>query len=186
MTFLILFGPPAVGKMSVGKALAEQTDLKLFHNHMSIELVLNFFDFGEGGFEKLNKGIREMILREISESDLKGVIFTFVWALDDEEDKEYLDDFIAIYEAKGADIFFVELEAELETRLIRNRHPLRLAEKASKRDLERSERALLKHEEQYRFNSLPGEFEGKKYLRINNNDLSPEEAAARIAQHFQL
>ncbi|MDW3646865.1 MAG: AAA family ATPase [Bacteroidia bacterium] len=186
MTFLILFGPPAVGKMSVGKALAEKTGLKLFHNHMSIELVLNFFDFDEGGFENLNKGIREMILREIAESDLKGVVFTFVWALDDPSDKAYLDDFIEIYEQKGADVIYVELEADLDTRLIRNRHPLRLAEKASKRDVERSEMVLLKHEEQYRFNSHEGEFEGKKYLKINNNDLNPEEAAKQIAQHFQL
>ncbi|MEL6255767.1 MAG: AAA family ATPase [Bacteroidota bacterium] len=186
MTFLILFGPPAVGKMSVGKALAEKTDLKLFHNHMSIELVLNFFDFDERGFENLNKGIREMILREISESDLKGVIFTFVWALDDPEDKAYLDDFIKLFEKKQAEIFYVELEADLETRLIRNRHPLRLAEKASKRDLERSERALLTHEKQYRFNSHEGEFNSKNHLRINNNDLSPEAVADQIAQHFQL
>jgi len=35
---IILFGPPAVGKMTVGKELADLTGLKLFHNHMTYKL----------------------------------------------------------------------------------------------------------------------------------------------------
>ena len=42
MKFVVIFGPPAVGKMSVGYELAKLTGLKLFHNHMTIDLVLNF------------------------------------------------------------------------------------------------------------------------------------------------
>jgi ATP-dependent Lon protease len=37
---LFVVGPPAVGKMSVGQAIAERTGLRLFHNHISIELAL--------------------------------------------------------------------------------------------------------------------------------------------------
>ena len=44
MKFVILFGPLAVGKMTVGQELEKITGLKLFHNHMTIELVLPFFD----------------------------------------------------------------------------------------------------------------------------------------------
>jgi hypothetical protein len=44
MKFIIIFGPSAVGKMSVGQALADMTDMKLFHNHMSIEAVRPIFD----------------------------------------------------------------------------------------------------------------------------------------------
>jgi shikimate kinase len=43
MKLVILFGPPAVGKMTVGQQLANLTGFKLFHNHMTIELALNFF-----------------------------------------------------------------------------------------------------------------------------------------------
>ena len=46
MKFVLLFGPPAVGKMSVGRELEKITGLRLFHNHMTIELVVPFFDFG--------------------------------------------------------------------------------------------------------------------------------------------
>jgi len=40
---VIIIGPHAVGKMTVGQELAKLTGLKLFHNHMSIELVRKFF-----------------------------------------------------------------------------------------------------------------------------------------------
>lgn len=43
MKLVFLFGDAAVGKMTVGQQLTKITDLKLFHNHMSIELVLEIF-----------------------------------------------------------------------------------------------------------------------------------------------
>lgn len=46
MKLVILFGPQAVGKMTVGQCLEAKTDLKLFHNHMSIDFVSPFFDYG--------------------------------------------------------------------------------------------------------------------------------------------
>lgn len=42
-TLLFLIGPPAVGKMAVGQELARRTGLKLFHNHMTVDLALRFF-----------------------------------------------------------------------------------------------------------------------------------------------
>lgn len=43
MKLLLLFGNSAVGKMTVGQELAKITPLKLFHNHMMIEPVLEIF-----------------------------------------------------------------------------------------------------------------------------------------------
>lgn len=40
MDLLILFGPAASGKMSVGCRIAERTRYRLFHNHMTIEPLL--------------------------------------------------------------------------------------------------------------------------------------------------
>lgn len=37
MKFVMLFGNAAVGKMTVGQELMKITDLRLFHNHMTIE-----------------------------------------------------------------------------------------------------------------------------------------------------
>ncbi len=46
MKFVLLFGPQAVGKMTVGQELERLTGLKLFHNHMTIDLVAPFFSYG--------------------------------------------------------------------------------------------------------------------------------------------
>ena len=43
MKFLLISGHMAVGKMTVGQKLAKITKLKLFHNHMTIEPVLEVF-----------------------------------------------------------------------------------------------------------------------------------------------
>ena len=45
MKLVLIFGPQAAGKMTVGQELVKMTDLKLFHNHMTIDLVSPFFDY---------------------------------------------------------------------------------------------------------------------------------------------
>lgn len=76
-----MFGPPAVGKMTVGKELAELTGLKLFHNHMTIEPVLQLFEFGSPPFARLVRSFRNQVFEEVARSDLPGLIFTVMWSL---------------------------------------------------------------------------------------------------------
>ncbi len=54
------------------------------------------------------------------------MIFTYVWALDEESDTKYVDGFTQLFKEKGGEVFFVELEATLEERLKRNVSELRL------------------------------------------------------------
>jgi AAA domain len=183
MKFIIIFGPSAVGKMSVGQALADMTDMKLFHNHMSIEAVRPIFDFGTPQFNRLVSMIRLETMKEAAKSDLIGLIFTFVWALDIPAEHEYIDRIVEIFEKEGIEVFYIELEANLKTRLTRNKHEKRLLEKPSKRDIENSERVLY-HEEQYQLNTKAGEFMRPNHLKINNENLEPIEVAKRIVVHF--
>lgn len=186
MKLVVLYGPPAVGKMTVGKAIAKLTDYKLFYNHMSIELVLPFFDFGTPEFERLNDGIRFQLFKEIAASEAKGLIFTIVLALNLEEDLEYMEEVEAIFTEKGWSVHYVELKADLDVRLQRNRHEDRLAAKFSKRDLERSENSLKQYEVDYRMHTNAGELPGKDILKIDNSNLSPEEVAIQVKKHFSL
>src|ERR1051325_10794243 len=91
MKLVMIFGPPAVGKMTVGHELAKLTGLRLFHNHMTIELVLNFFTWSDPAFWKIVGDFRWRIFEEVAASNLPGMIFTYVWALNDPKDKEYVD-----------------------------------------------------------------------------------------------
>ena len=43
MKLVFLIGDAAVGKMTVGQELMKQTELRLFHNHMMIEPVIELW-----------------------------------------------------------------------------------------------------------------------------------------------
>ena len=79
MNFVVIFGPVAVGKMTVGQELEKITDLKLFHNHMTIEVILPYFDMKSPSFKKLVTEFRIKMFEEVAKSDLDGLIFTYVW-----------------------------------------------------------------------------------------------------------
>ena len=78
----------------------------------------------------------------------------------------------------------MELEATLDERLRRNRTEHRLQEKPTKRNVEWSEKDLLKTAANHRLNSLPGEISFENYLRLDNTALTPAEAADRIVDAF--
>lgn len=184
MKLVIISGPPAVGKMTVGQALAKQTNWKLFHNHMSIELVHQFFDFGTPSFSRLDKLIRFGIFEEVAKSDLDGLIFTIVTAYNEQSDLDYLDQIIQVFEPRNPEVLIVDLSADLEARLKRNKAPQRLQHKPTKRDTEYSEKALLSYEKTYRMNSSESDLVGKDVLRINNTHLSPEQVAKHILDYL--
>ena len=182
MEVVIIFGPPAVGKMTVGYELAKLTGLKVFHNHMTIEIALNFFDFGQPEFHRLVNEFRQRIFEEVASSNLPGLIFTYVWALDHPSDKNFIDQCCDIFRAKGGAIYFVELEADQEERLKRNASPLRLKQKPSKRDIEASRKNLIESDKNYKLNSNGDFFYTQNYVRINNTRLTPSETAKKITQ----
>ena len=181
MKLVLLIGNSAVGKMTVGQELAKLTGLRLFHNHMSIEPVLEVFH----GFNSAAVvGIREVIFREFAKTDNYGLIFTFMWAFNYQEDWDYVAHVRGIFEEVGAEVYYVELDAPQEVRLARNATENRLANKPSKRDIEASNARLISEGERYRCESLPGEIPYEHYLRIVNTDISAGEAARRIKAHF--
>jgi hypothetical protein len=78
---------------------------------------------------------RNELFEEVSKSDLYGMIFTYVWAFDLQSDWDYINHVVSIFESKGAAVYFVELEAELDERLERNKSPHRLEHKTKKKTL---------------------------------------------------
>jgi len=186
MKFVVIFGPPAVGKMSVGYELAKLTGLKLFHNHMTIDLVINFFEFGEDPFFRLVGEFRRRVFEEVAASDLPGLIFTFVWALESEGDRKFIDEACEIFRQKGGEVFFVELEADQSERLKRNESEFRLSQKPPKRDIEKSREGLLADDAKYKLNSNGDFFYTENYLKIVNTDLPADEAARQIVERFKL
>ena len=183
MKLVFLIGDAAVGKMTVGQALMKQTGLRLFHNHMMIEPVIEIFGAFNG---HVTQQLREVIFHEFAKSDNKGMIFTYLWAFDMQSDWDYVAHVSDIFRQQGAEIYYVELIAPQEVRLQRNETANRIAHKASKRDLEASRARLLRDDANYRCVSLPGEIPFENYLRIDNSEISAETAAKMIREHFAL
>jgi hypothetical protein len=71
---LFVVGPPAVGKMTVGSAIAERTGLRLFHNHISIEVALRYFEYGTPAFSRISGGTRRLVVEEVAEPQRVPVV----------------------------------------------------------------------------------------------------------------
>jgi hypothetical protein len=194
MELVIIFGPPAVGKMTVGHELCELTGFKLFHNHALIEPVLGIFPFGSPPFSRIVGDFRRRIIEEAADAGLPGLVFTFVWALEAPEDAEVVASYIDIVESRGGRARLVELAADQDERIARNTTEFRLDQKRSKRDLEWSHRNLLELDNDYVMNTGGGAgrtkaedvIEKHDYVRIDNTRIGAPAAARMISSAFEL
>lgn len=176
-----IFGDGAVGKMSVGQELKKLTGFKLLHNHLTIEPVLSAFE--EFRLDTILK-LRALMIDELIIDKCPGFITTFMWALDDPEDALLIEADYQKFLAHDLEVYFVELDASLETRLKRNRSANRLAHKPSKRDLAASDKRVIDDSQKHRFISYDGEIKYPNFLRIINDNISALEAAQIIKDHF--
>ncbi len=181
---VVVSGPQAVGKMTVAEKIRERLGYSLMVNHDSIEVSDKIFGMGTPAQKELNKIIRKGAFDTAIKYDI-DMIFTFVTAFDSPEDIGYLNNLRNMFEATGGQFYFVELEADVKTRLERNITPHRLASKFTKNDVERSQIDLLDTMKKYRLNSNDGETICPNHIKINNTNLEPEEVADQVITHFQ-
>ena len=182
MKLVLLIGNSAVGKMTVGQELAKITGLRLFHNHMMIEPVLEIFGQWR---PDVTQRLRQVIFEEFAKTDSYGMIFTYMWAFDMQSDWDYIAHVKELFGLPEEDIYHVELVAPQDVRLQRNNTENRLRHKASKRDIEASYARLIRDDRNHRCEILPGEITFPNYLRLDNSDLSAAEAARIIKETFQ-
>jgi hypothetical protein len=77
MDLVVLHGPPAVGKLTVARALAARTGLKLFHNHLTLDAITAVFDFRSPGYLKLRELYWLEMFAAAAQEDV-SLIFTFM------------------------------------------------------------------------------------------------------------
>ncbi|MBR3107874.1 MAG: AAA family ATPase [Clostridia bacterium] len=183
MQLVFILGDTAVGKMTVGQELMKITGLRLFHNHMTIEPVIEIFGRYDG---KTIFEMRELIFRNFAASDSYGMIFTLMMDFDLPSEWEYLEHIKQIFAPYGTEFYYVELVAPQEVRLQRNVSENRLKNKASKRNIEASNQRLINDDKNHRCVSYEGEITFDNYLRIENADIASDEAARMIKETFKL
>ena len=182
---IVVCGPQAVGKMVVAESLRDKLKYNMMLNHDSIEITDRIFGFATPAQREFNAFFREKAF-ELAVRHNVDLIFTDVCAFEMQEEKDYLMSLHDLFTKNGGKFYFVELSADLDTRLARNETAYRMERKASKRDLEWSRSNLLDDTEKHRLNSEEGETWFENHLKIDNSDLEPDQVADRVIEAFGL
>lgn len=182
MRVILLFGPQAVGKMSIGEKISEEIGLPLLHNHVTLDAIWPYIGWNQRTFELSDQLRLDMFEYISADEEHQGLIFTFVWAFDRKEDWDFVEKIQQIFSDKHQEVYFIELEADLEERLRRNKTENRLLKKPSKRNVEYSENELLFSAKKNRLNSYPNEIKEERYLKMNVTNLSIEESTQKIVK----
>ncbi|MBR5712276.1 MAG: AAA family ATPase [Lachnospiraceae bacterium] len=182
---IVVCGPQAVGKMVVAESLRDKLRYNMMMNHDSIEISDRIFGFATPAQREFNFAFREKAF-ELAVKHNVDLVFTYVCAFDDPRDVGYLKGLHDLFTQNGGEFYFVELTADLKTRLARNETPHRLERKASKRDIEWSRENLLRDMERYRLNTNEGEVLFNNHIKIDNTDLEPDEVADRVIEAYGL
>jgi adenylate kinase len=123
MKLIFLHGLPGVGKLTVAREIAKLTGFKLFHNHLTVDLVESLFEFGSQPFVELRERIWLAVFAEAVSANLDGLIFTFAF------DRTVRDSFIentrAVIESSGGEVVFAELRCSTDELERRIEHPSR-------------------------------------------------------------
>jgi len=168
---ILLFGRPAVGKLTVARALAARTGARLFHNHLTVNLALSLYDFGTPGFVALREQIWTAVFRRAMADRLALLIFTF--NPEDTVPQRFIDGLFAEIAAGGGEVIPVELvasEAAIERRL---------GAPSRRRDGKTLDaRTYRELRDRGAFGSPSV---GPARLRLDTEAMGPEEAAERIA-----
>src|SRR6185295_5480613 len=173
MKLIFIHGAPAVGKLTVARELAKLTGFRLFHNHLTVDLVTSLFPFGSEPFVLLREKIWLTAFAEAARQN-QSLIFTF--NPERTVRARFIQDTIDVVEKESGEVVFVELTCagdELERRM---------------EDSSRKEFGKLGSIEQYRSLKAAGAFEYPPLpsgISIDTTDSSPAASAQLITKHLQ-
>src|SRR5262245_48592263 len=104
---IFIYGPPAVGKLTVARELAGLTGYRLFHNHLTVPVVNAIFgkESENPGRSRLLKQLRVLSMTAAAEAGI-DLIFTAAYS-GGEADEEFVRQFVAPFEATGGHAMFV-------------------------------------------------------------------------------
>lgn len=173
MKLIFIHGPPASGKLTVGRELSRLTDLPLFHNHLTVDLLRSVFDFGSDPFVRLRERIWTDVFRELA---FAGRSFIFTFHPERTVRREFINDTLQLVESSGGRVTLVALtcsEEEIERRI---ELPSR-AGTGKLRSVEEYRR--LRDEGAFDFPHLP-----QSELVIDTVATEPTAAAQRIRDHL--
>ena len=174
MKLVFIYGAPGVGKLTTAQALAALTGFRLFHNHLSFNLVKAIFDFPSPPFFELLGTVRVATLEAAARARLPGLVFTFVYAAT--EDDAFVAQRVDAVERHGGEVLFVRLSCDPAA------HERRVVS-GERQALGKLTNVESLRSAMTRWN-LTAAIPSRETLEIDNSTLTADEVARRIAAHF--
>lgn len=175
MHLVYIYGPPAVGKLTVATELARRTGYKLFHNHLSISAIEPVFEFGTPTFWRLVHAIRADVIESAATEDI-SLVYTGVY--ENPHDLPLVEHRFGLVEKHGGSALLVKLTCERAT--LEGR-----VESQSRRERRKlSELAAWRTAVEGK--DVDSLIPGYESLVIDNTHLSPDQVATRIIRHYDL
>jgi len=176
MNLIFIYGPPAVGKLTVVKELSKITGYRIFHNHLTQDLAREVYpEFSQKRFGLMNK-IRLDVFDYASKNNT-DLIFTFVYS-NDCDDQLFVKDVIDIITNSGGNIHFVQLSAEKAILLNR-------VEDESRKEFHKINNKI-KLSKILDNNNFSDTVEYDGVLQIDTAKLDAKSSAKIITNHFKL
>ena len=174
MRLVVLYGPPGVGKLTVGGELPTLTGFKLFHNHLTVNLVTAVFPPGSEAWNRLARRIRLDVFDEVAREGV-DLVLTRAQRTADQDEVERVRMMIEPVRVAGGAVLFVQLACDRDELLTRVQN-----------DAGRAQSKLIDPQVLVDLFDLDATLPFEPHLRIDTTCVPPVEAAARIARHFGL
>lgn len=174
MNLVFIYGPPGVGKLTVAKELAKLTRYKIFHNHMTVDLLTKFFTIGTDQFWNINTKLRLSLVEAAAKQNI-SLILTNVYAKGEES---YVKSIIKTVKKHKGQAFLVKLSCHHSEHHKRIRDPSR-----KEHGKQHTVKALQKVMKQYNITST---VPIGKSLEIDNTHISAKKCAKLIKSHCHL
>ena len=177
MKLIFIYGPPATGKLTVANELSKITGYKVFHNHLTVDLIKPIFEFASMEFSKYNSKFRLELFEAAAKAKVPGLISTFVFA-DEPKDKRFVSEVVKVVERHNGKVLFVNLICKKEELYKRVGNKSRRAYgKINRKSL------LNKSLKKWKlFSTVPKH----KSLVIDNSNITAKKVAGMIKKHYSL
>lgn len=176
MTLLFLYGPPAVGKLTVARGLSEATGFPLADNHAIVNPIARVFGWDHPERVRLASRFRLELFQTAAKEGI-SLITTFGGG------GAYYDAFVQetkkIVEAEGGEVNFVRLTAPTDVLLQRVVGASRSTHE--KMNTPESLETFIDERPDVLARALVGE-----HLEINSDEHSPEEMVRMITEYYHL
>jgi cytidylate kinase len=181
---IIIIGPPAAGKYTIGKMLSEKCNYRFLHEHQMLDIASSLFD--ENPIERTTYyfKLRMDVFSDFIKYNMTNhsIVTTFVHLFDNDYYKNFITSFLNMFHKKNYEVYVIELTASYEVRIKRNTNEDRLKAKPSKQNTEKSMKRINAIEEKTRTNSIESDilFMNYHHAIISTELLSHNEVVDKI------